>query len=200
MWKVREGEIITSDKFKVRVERFLRANRDVVANSDKELGQTHTSRIKFNIGYYAPIKLSPYRTPIHKRPVVDETVKEMLISGIVERSKFLWSFPIELLDKKDRGHRFCVDFRKLNPISKPLAVPLPLIDDILAFLVKTKYFPKIDFRSGYWQVAFLSCTVISVQFLRTIKEVRIKVEIAEMSVPQGEDKVLRGFFYKWGKD
>lgn len=84
-----------------------------MAYSDRKLGKTHTSRMKFDICDYAPIKLSPYRTPIHKRPLVEETVKDMLISGIVES---LWSFPIELLDKKDPGHRFCVDFRKLNPI------------------------------------------------------------------------------------
>lgn len=52
------------------------------------------------------------------------------------------------MDKKD-----CVDFRKLNVISKTLVVDLPLIDDILALLGKAKYFSIIDLRSGYWQVA-----------------------------------------------
>lgn len=45
-----------------------------------------------------------------------------------------------------------MDFRKLNAISKPLAVLLPLIDDILALLGKAKYFSNIDLRSAYWQV------------------------------------------------
>lgn len=54
-----------------------------------------------------------------------------------------------IVSKKDGGHRFCVDFRKLNSISKPL----PLIDDILALLGKAKYFSTLDLRSWYWQVA-----------------------------------------------
>lgn len=72
---------------------------------------------------------------------------------MIERSRSPWSFPIAVVDKKDGGHRFCVDFRKLNAFSKPLAVLLPLIDDILALLGKAKCFSTIDLRSGYWQVA-----------------------------------------------
>ena len=51
------------------------------------------------------------------------------------------------------GHLFCVDFRALNNITKPLAYILPLIDDILALLDKATCFSILDLRSGYWQVA-----------------------------------------------
>ena len=46
-----------------------------------------------------------------------------------------------------------MDFRQLNAITKPLAMPLPLIDNILALLGKSKCFSTLDLRSGYWQVA-----------------------------------------------
>lgn len=49
------------------------------------------------------------------------------------------------------GHRFCVDFRRLNAILKPLVVTIPLI--ILALLGKAKYFSTTNLRSDYWQVA-----------------------------------------------
>ncbi len=54
-------------------------------------------------------------------------------------------------DNKDEK-RFCVDFRQLNKITKPIAYPLPLIDDILALLGKSKYFTSLDLISGYWQI------------------------------------------------
>lgn len=107
--------------------------------------------MKIDIGSHAPIKLKPYKTPLHKRPL--EAVMDMLESGIIERSGSLCSFLIVVVDKKDGEHRFCVDFNKLNIISKPLIVPLPLIDDILALLRKAKHLSTIDLRSGYWQVA-----------------------------------------------
>lgn len=58
-----------------------------------------------------------------------------------------------VVDKKDGGHKFCENFRRFNPISKPLALPLSLIDDILALRGKAKYFFTIDLRSEYWQMA-----------------------------------------------
>ena len=76
----------------------------------------------------------------------------MMGANIVRRSKSPWSFPVVIVDKKDGSKRFCVDFRKLNQITKPNSYPLPLIDDILALLGKAKYFTSLDLKSGYWQV------------------------------------------------
>ena len=121
--------------------------------TDKELGQTKTVEMRLDTGDHPPIKLKSYRTPIHKRKLVEEAVNEMMDSGMIERSKSPRSFPIVIVEKKDGGHRFCVDFRQLNAITKPLAVPLPLIDDILALLGKSKCFSTLDLRSGYWQVS-----------------------------------------------
>ena len=109
--------------------------------------------MKINTGDHPPIRLKPYRTPLHKRKLVEGAVKNMLGAGIIERSVSPWSFPIVIVSKKDGGHRFCVDFRALNNITKPLAYPLPLIYDILALLGKSTYFSTLDLRSGYWQVA-----------------------------------------------
>ena len=57
-----------------------------------------------------------------------------------------------MVEKKDSTKRFCIDFRALNKISKGSAVPLPIIDDILASLGSARYFSKLDLKSGYWQV------------------------------------------------
>ena len=64
-----------------------------------------------------------------------------------------WSFRVVIVDKKDDSKRFCVDFRKLNRVTKKNSHTLPLIDDILALLGKAKYFTSLDLKSVYWQVA-----------------------------------------------
>ena len=61
-------------------------------------------------------------------------------------------FPVLVEVKKDGSKRFCVDFRQLNKITKPISYPLPVTDDILARLGKAKYFTTMDLKSGYWQV------------------------------------------------
>ena len=146
-------DINVPNEHRQEIEDLIQENIDVIANSDKELGRTQSVQMKIDTGNNPPIKIKPYRTPIHKRKLVEEAVKEMLEAKVIERSLSPWSFPIVVVDKKDRGHRFCVDFRALNNITKPLAYPLPLIDDILALLGKATCFSTLDLRSGYWQVA-----------------------------------------------
>lgn len=70
----------------------------------------------------------------------------MLDSGIIECSRSPWSFPIVVVEKKDGVHWFCIDFQQLNAVTKPLAIPLTLIDNILALLGKATCFSTLDFR------------------------------------------------------
>ena len=119
----RDGKtIVNPDEIRVlqehRIEYLIYKNREVVANTDKELGRTHTIQMRIDTGDHSLIKIRPYRTPIHEWKLVEEAVQDMLESGVIERSKFPWSFPIMVVDKKDEGHRFCVDFRALNNIIK----------------------------------------------------------------------------------
>ena len=86
----------------------------------------------------------------------------MLDANIIRPRSHHGVFPIVIVDKKKNtldsnkdnklDKRFCVDFRQLNKITKPIAYPLPLIDDILALLGKSKYFTSLDLISGYWQI------------------------------------------------
>ena len=94
------------DKYRRDIRKLLRDNKDRIANEDKELGQTQTVSMKIDTGDHPPIRLRPYRTPVHKRGVVEEAVRDMLEAGIIERSKSPWSFPIVIVEKKDGGHRF----------------------------------------------------------------------------------------------
>ena len=140
------------DEYRTAVVNFLKRHSDIFAFKDSELGHTDTVKMKIDTQGHPPIKLRPYRTPINSREVVDKAVDEMLEAKVIRRSNSPWSFPVVIVDKKDGTKRFCVDFRKLNQITKPNSYPLPLIDDILALLGRAKYFTSLDLKSGYWQV------------------------------------------------
>ena len=61
-------------------------------------------------------------------------MKDMLQNGVVRPSTSPWASPIVLVKKKDGSTRFCVDYCKLNDVTRKDPYSLPRIE------------------SGYWQV------------------------------------------------
>ncbi|UYV70464.1 K02A2.6-like [Cordylochernes scorpioides] len=64
-----------------------------------------------------------------------------------------WTSPVVLIRKKDVSCRFCVDYRRLNKITKKKDVyPLPRMDDTLDCLQGARNYYSMDLQSGYWQI------------------------------------------------
>lgn len=99
-----------------------------------------------------PIKQRYYPVSPHKQKIIDDEVEEMLKLGVIERSKSPWSSPVCLVHKKDGSYRFCIDFRRLNAVSKKDAYPIPYISAILDRLRNARFISSIDIKSAFWQV------------------------------------------------
>ena len=69
------------------------------------------------------------------------------------KERFWWMvFAVVLVRKKDRGLRFCIDFRKLNNQTKKDAFPLPRMQETMESMVGARFFSTMDLKSGFWQV------------------------------------------------
>src|SRR5215208_2719959 len=103
-----------------------------------------------------PISQLPYtiKDP-EKKKFLKEEISRMLKEGIIRKSMSPWSSPVVLVEKKDGTLRFCVDYRKVNKITKRDSHPLPRIDDLLEQYRGAKYFTTADLLSGFWQVEML---------------------------------------------
>ena len=123
-----------------------------VFNTDGGLKSTQLVSMDIDTGNSWPINQRPYRIPLRKRQIVEEELDKMLAEDIIERSSSSWASPITLVPKKDGTTRFCVDYRKLNAVTKKDAHPLPNIQDIFDMMTGASVFTTLDLKSGYWQI------------------------------------------------
>src|SRR3569832_152361 len=84
--------------------------------------------------------------------MADREVDKMLEKEVIRPSRSPWCSPIVMAPKKDGGYRFCVDYRKLNTITKKDSYPLPRIDDIFDLLNGACFFSSLDQAWGFWQI------------------------------------------------
>ena len=141
-----------SPEQKVQLTDLVTRYADVFALNSQELGTTSLVKHVINTGDHSPVRQPVRRTPFALRNKVDEMVQEMLVQEVIQPSQSPWASPIVLVKKKDGGMRFCIDYRRLNQVTKLDVFPLPRIDDTLDLLSGAKYFTTLDLASGYWQV------------------------------------------------
>ena len=115
-------------------------------------GRTSMAEHNIETGTANPIRLPPYRLPHAYRETVRKELNEMEESGVIEPSVSEWASPVVLVQKKDGTMRFCVDYRKLNSVSRTDAYPMPRVDDLIDRLGTAKYITTLDLTRGYWQV------------------------------------------------
>ena len=76
----------------------------------------------------------------------------MLTHDIIQPSSSPWASPIVLVKEKDGSMHFCIDYRKVNAVTRKDAYPLSRVDDALDTLASCKWFTTLDLLSGYWQL------------------------------------------------
>ena len=135
-----------------KLEELIKVNADIFALDSSELGSTDIVTHDIVTGDHPPVHQPPRRIPFSLRPKVQELVQDMLNQHVIVPSSSPWSSPLVLVRKKDGDMRFCVDYRRLNAITKSDAFPLPRIDDTLDLLAQNRFFSTLDLASGYWQV------------------------------------------------
>ena len=57
--EIKEEDLIVPQRYKDNIKRLLKANGDVVANTDQQLGQTGTVQMKIENGDHPFIRLRP---------------------------------------------------------------------------------------------------------------------------------------------
>ena len=158
--RVQTGTQLTPEQHG-NVQTLLVENNDIFAWNDHMNGKTHVVAHEIDTGDALPLKQRPYRLSPEEDSIVAREVNDWLEQGIVVPSTSPWASPVVLvqkkpLDPKDRQekpkYRLCIDFRKINSLTKTDSFPLPIIQDALDGLGASQYFSIIDLRSAFLQL------------------------------------------------
>ncbi len=131
---------------------LLSENHQAFCIDDDERGETDLVQLHIHTGDAAPKKQPVRRMPFAVRREVARQLQAMQAAGVIEPSNSPWASPVVMVRKKDGTHRFCVDYRQVNAVTRADTFPLPRIDDLLDQLGDSKYFSTLDLASGYWQI------------------------------------------------
>ena len=118
----------------------MAARRHLFAKGKGDLGRTAIVQHQIHTGDQPAIKQRVRRYPAARREEERQLVEDMLAIGIIQESNSAWSSPTILVKKKDGTTRFCIDYRRLNQVTKVDAYPLPHIEDSLNTLGGARFF------------------------------------------------------------
>ena len=141
-----------SDKDKESLYAVLLEYADLFASSPDDFGRTSKVQHNIDTGGAQPIRQARRRIPQAHREEAKALIQGMMEKKVMQPSNSPWAAPVVLVRKKDGSLRFCVDYRKINTITRKDAYPLPRVDDTLDTLAGAKWFSALDLLSGYWQV------------------------------------------------
>ena len=97
--------------------------------------------VEGNLGYSPLYKMTTAELEATKKYLL-----ENLDKGFIAPSQAPFAAPVLFVRKANGSLRFCIDYRKLNQITRKDRYPLPLINEILVRISRTKIFTKLDIR------------------------------------------------------
>ena len=106
-----------------------------------------------DVGEHPPISLPARRVKPEVLVKLFDLLKALLTAGLIKMSRSPWGSPIVIVYKKDgETIRLCIDYRAVNSITKGMAYPMALVDDLLESFDEVMWLCSLDAASGFWAI------------------------------------------------
>ena len=147
VWEAIPKDHIPSEEIP-SLRKLIREFADVFSLNDFELGRTDWLELELDTGNHQPCKDKRWPMSAPKREFARQKIAELLQAGIIRKvdsSPYLANLVI--VPKGKSGFRMAVDYRSLNKITTPLAMPAVHIPELLDSLAGKRIFSVCDLKA-----------------------------------------------------
>lgn len=97
---------------------------------------------------YSPL----YKQTAEELEAAQAYIHDNLGKGFIVPSVVPFASPILMAWKPGGGLQFCVDYQKLNAITRKDCYPIPLVDELMEHVSGVRIFTKLDIHQGFHQL------------------------------------------------
>ena len=131
---------------------MLQLTQGAMSKGDADIGNALVHPHTIELTNDTPIWQKPRRFSEPVNVEIDRQCKELLSLNIIEHSDSQWSSPIVPFRKKDGALRMCIDYRKVNLVTKTEKFPMPNLSVCIYNVHNTQVFTRLDLIKGYYKV------------------------------------------------
>lgn len=107
-----------------------------------------------------PVPVRLYCYPLYQKEEIEHIIQDLLASGAIQNSTSPFSSPVLLVRKAYGSWCMCLDYRALNQVTIKDKFPIPIVDELWG----SKFFSKLDLRSGYHQILVVKEDIPKIAF------------------------------------
>ena len=143
------GKPLSSDQEKLR--QLIWANRHLLIGKGNALPPTARGAVcDIDVEDALPIaqRVRPVALEFHKKQA--DLIKGLLTAQIIRPSTSPWASPIVVIIQKNvEDIRLCIDYRRVNQLTRLMVYPMPLIKNLLQNIYKAMLNCSLDVASGF---------------------------------------------------
>ncbi|GFY48624.1 retrovirus-related Pol polyprotein from transposon 17.6 [Trichonephila inaurata madagascariensis] len=98
------------------------------------------------------VQHKPYRMTNRQNEILKAEIERMLKYKIIEPGPSEYTSSMILVETPGRDPRPCIDYRKLNEMTRTELYPIPNIEQRFETVAAAKFITLIDLTKGYWQI------------------------------------------------
>jgi hypothetical protein len=149
--------ILLEDHFqyseKSAIHEMFDRHKKIFSTHNGDIGMLEVTKHRIELHDTTPIFQKPCRFPEPICMEIENQYQQLQLLDIIEPTIPAWSSPVVPVKKKDGKMRMCIDYRKLNAVTKADKFPLPNLNGAVFGLHGVKFFTSLDLVRGYYHLS-----------------------------------------------